>query len=167
MMNRLMNSRGPHFIDGEIDHGLTEGVRGASTIVIEDPLFDDFAYGGNLKMENERYYIIPRDGVRRQLHFKNTDHHFKMILDTDGFLKEQPIVIKVDLTEIDFRIENRSSLKHKFKFSLSGLPLGNYDIYLNGKVVSSIGVKDKVENKCKLEVGGNDEYQIGIRLNKN
>ena len=163
IMNRLSNSRGPFFVDGEIDHGLTGGVRAAATVVVDDPLFDEFAYGGALSVENDSYYIIPRDGVRRRLHFINNEHRFHLILYTDGFVKEHPIVIKDDLTEIKFKIENRSQKAHSLQFMVSGLPLGNYDLSVNGKSVSSLSVNNNNEIMCKCEVGSDAEYKVLIR----
>ena len=163
ILHDLPNGRGIWFVDGEIDHGLTGGVRAAATVVVDDPIFGKFAYGGTLTEENNNYYVIPRDGVRRRLHLRSHDHRFYLKLYTDSFLKEHPIVLKDDMTEIEFKIENKSQRAHSCQFIVSGLPLGNYDISINKKNVSALSVKNKEEIRCKFEVGSDAEYLVLIR----
>jgi hypothetical protein len=60
-------ARGPWPVDGQIDRGLTAGVEGAATVVVEDPIFGLLAYGGLLRSADPSIEVVPRDGVGQRL----------------------------------------------------------------------------------------------------
>lgn len=156
-------SRGPWYYDGEIDHGLAGGILAAATILMDDPIFGKIAYGGELTKDIDHYYIIPKDGVRRRFHFIDNKKLFHLLLNTDGFLKGKPIIIKNDLTEIKIKIENRSHRPHLLRFSLLGLPIGKYNILLNENIVSTFEIKNNEQKYCQYPIGGDDEYRLKIK----
>jgi len=158
--------RGPWYYCGEIDHGLAGGICAAATVVIDDPIFGRIAYGGELRFENEFNYVISRDGVRRRFHFVNSKNRFHLILKSDGFLREYPLAIKDDMSEINFKIENRSRKEHQFQMSFSGLPAGRYHVFLDGSEITTLEINNKDERDFEYPVGDNDEFQISIRQKK-
>lgn len=154
--------RGPSHYDGEIDHGLAGGLRAAATVVMDDPIFGRFAYGGNLTVEDEVNYVVPRDGVRRRLHLVNQQARFHLLLETDGFLKEDPVVIEEDLSRIRFRIENRSRRPHLLRFSLSGLPGGRYGVMVDDENIDTLEVKAGETTDCRCRLGDQASYRITV-----
>ena len=60
--------RGAWFYDGEIELGYVGALRTAATIVVDDPLFGLFAYGGLLTEGIEGLEVIPSDGLRKRFH---------------------------------------------------------------------------------------------------
>src|SRR5262249_50776792 len=95
----VMEPRGPWHYDGEIDLGFGGALRMASTVLMRDPIFGWFAYGGTLTLENNNLAIIPRDGLRQRFDAiipdeKNSKNpqRLKIQLDRDGFAAEQKIL---------------------------------------------------------------------------
>lgn len=133
-------SRGPWFYDGEIDHGLSGGVNAACTVVIDDPLFGLFAYGGSLESKDDKLSVICRDGVRQRFHFIKGNIRFHMALSRDGFAKDTPVLFFDDLRIIKFSLENRGTNKHTTELTLLGLPGGSYTIFADSKKVKTAKV---------------------------
>lgn len=52
----------------EIDLGFCGGIRGAATVLAEDPLFGRICYGGKIKEKANGFSIRSIDGVRRRFH---------------------------------------------------------------------------------------------------
>jgi len=144
--------RGSLCYDGEIDHGLSGGVNVACTVVIDDPLFGLFAYGGSLRTNDNKVSVVCRDGVRRLFHFIKDNTRFHMSLDCDGFAKEIPVVFLDDLSTIEFSMENRSGSTHTTELTLLGLPSGSYTISADGRKVETVTIENKSEVVIKLPV---------------
>jgi len=145
-------SRGVWFYDGEIDHGLAGGINAACTVVVDDPLFGLFAYGGNLTLNDDQIKVVSRDGLGQRFHFVKDDVRFHMLLDRDGFAKDKAIVVDENLKRLEFSLENRSGNSHVTRVMLEGLPGGSYDVWCDGEKLES--VESKVKNKivCKIPV---------------
>ena len=60
---------GAWYYSCEIDLGFCGGVRGASVILAEDPLFGMTAYGAGLCRKEEGWILHGRDGVGRRFHY--------------------------------------------------------------------------------------------------
>jgi len=118
--------RGIWHICGEIDHGLTSGIETASTIIVDDPIFGLFAYGGISELKDNEISVICRDGVRQRFYLIKDATRFHIILDRDGFADEIPIVLKNNLHEITLTLENRSNSDHFTNISILGLQTGEY-----------------------------------------
>lgn len=136
----VMEPRGPWHYDGEIDLGFGGALRMAATVLTRDPIFDWFAYGGALSVEQDNLRIIPRDGLRQRFYAILTDpktanspiRRFKMELDRDGFAAAKEILTDKSLNKIAFTLENRTGDEHTTELSLS-LPTGSsYSVLQDG-----------------------------------
>src|SRR5215475_1245444 len=139
----VMEPRGPWHYDGEIDLGFGAALRMAATVLTRDPIFDWFAYGGALKVEESNLRIVPRDGLRQRFfailsnpkNLNSSVRRFKMELDRDGFAAGETIVTDKSLNKIAFALENRTGDEHVTELLLS-LPNGeSYSVLQNGKTV--------------------------------
>jgi hypothetical protein len=155
--------RGPWHVDGEIDHGLAGGLKAAATVVIDDPIFSRFVYGGEFKTEKGMIQVIPRDGIRRRFHFITDKQKFHLQLLSDGFVKDRPLIFNDSLSEISFEIENRSRVDHTFCFCCSGLPAGTYAIAINGKKISMLKSEDGNEIRWEFPNFTENSMQVKIK----
>jgi len=160
--SRVNTGRGPWNYDGEIDHGLAGGLKSATTVVIEDPIFGRIAYGGDLQIKNGVNFITPKDGVRRRFHYVNDKYRFHMHLNNDGFAKNKPISVSESLEEIQFLLENRSGDGHKTTLFLSGMQPGLYKIEVAEKTVSEISVTEDKMTIVDLQISDQQETAISI-----
>jgi len=119
---RKPQGRGPWYYDGEVDLGYGGATRSAATIVTNDPVFGLVAYGGVLTRQNNRLAVIPRDGLRTRLFYRNGKERFDLQLEQDGFAKDRPIVFSKDGKEVEFFIENRSGEAHTALITLCRTP---------------------------------------------
>lgn len=156
------SQRGIWPCDGEIDHGLAGGIRAASTIVIDDPIFGVLALGGSLESEAGRYSVIPRDGARRRLHFLVGQHRFHLLLNTDGFSKAVPILLKDDLRHIEFHLECRSNRDHLGTFEVSGLPDGQYAVLINGQRIYTFASTKGSKQRCSYTLSESPENSVTV-----
>jgi len=136
----------------EGDLGFIGALRTAATIVIEDPLFGLFAYGGHLIQSDRKFEVTPKDGLRKRFHLFQGKQWFHLILDRDGFAKDEPIIFNSDLSEIEFTLENRIGDNHDTQISLSGLPEGTYSVFLNDISVLTVTAEKRKETKIKLSI---------------
>lgn len=159
--------RGPWFYDGEIDHGLSGGVNAACTVVIEDPIFGLFAYGGNLTTEHNCVSVICRDGVRQRFHFIKSNLRFHMSLSSDGFARGVPVEFSDDIRKIKFFLENRGTNRHTTEITLLGLPSGSYTVSADGEKVETVIADVRSEVTVNLPVpSGNKTTEILIERTK-
>ncbi|MCG8683571.1 MAG: hypothetical protein MI892_01745, partial [Desulfobacterales bacterium] len=147
--------RGIWPVCGEIDHGLCAGIEAASTVVLDDPIFGLFAYGGSLDRKGQQVRVICRDGVRRRLHFLKGDTRFHLSLDGDGFARDVPVVFDESLKRIEFSLENRSRTAHTTKVTLSGLPSGTYLLFVDGKTPQTLNAQTTEDVICEVSVPAN------------
>jgi hypothetical protein len=124
--------RGPWFYDGEIDLGFGGATRMAATVVTSDPVFGLVAYGGDLKVENDRMHVIPKDGLRRRFYYRKGPVKFDVELGRDGFATHKTIVLDPPGTSLEFYLENRSSDDHATQVMVKGFQ-GTYEVHTNGK----------------------------------
>lgn len=113
--------RGPWYYDGEADLGLGAGIRMAATILSDDPVFGWTAYGGELREEGQRLYVVPRDGLRVRFAQVTADKRVAYELDRDGFLKDAEIVADKNNGAVAFTVENRSGDAHTTKLTISSI----------------------------------------------
>jgi Family of unknown function (DUF5695)/F5/8 type C domain len=142
--------RGSWWYSGEIDLGYSGALRSAATVVVDDPIFGLFAYGGDLSRQNNFTQVIPKDGLRARFHIVRGTERVHLLLDRDGFRKDKPVSFDDALTTIRFALENRAATKHDTIVRVAGLPAGEY--------------KATVQNHPaqKLTVGTGDQAQIRI-----
>ena len=130
--------RGAWYYSAEEDVGYAGALRSNATIVVRDPVFGEFAYGGVLTRDGRGVRVIPRDGLRVRFHVIRDAQRLHIVLDHDGFAKEQPIVVSDDLSRVQFALENRTGRAHETGLTVAGLPAGQYDISVDGKNVMTI-----------------------------
>ena len=135
--------RGAWYYSAEEDVGYVGSLRTLATVVVNDPVFGDYAYGGILTRAKNSVQVIARDGLRMRLHVIRDKQRFHLLLDNDGFAAEQPIAISDDLSNVAFRIENRAARPHATHIRIGGLPSGNYAISVNGGQVATFSGSDQ------------------------
>jgi hypothetical protein len=126
-------ARGAWYYSAEEDVGYCAAIRTHATILAQDPIFGDVAYGGEVTRDGKTFKVIPRDGLRVRFHVVRGDMRVHLILDHDGFAKEQPIVVAEDLSRIQFTLENRTGGAHTTGLSIAGLPAGEYVVTVDGQ----------------------------------
>jgi hypothetical protein len=129
--------RGAWYYSAEEDVGYCGALRTHATIITKDPIFGEFAYGGELTRKGDTLEVIPRDGLRARLHVIRDDQRLHLELMGDGFAREQPIVVNDTLTRIQFALENRLKVDHTAQLDLGGLP-GKYNVTMNGTSVATV-----------------------------
>jgi hypothetical protein len=84
-----------------------------------------------------------------------------MVLDHDGYAKDQPIVVADDLSRVQFTLENRTGRAHETGLMLGGLPAGEYAVTVNGKAVGSVTGKPE-SARVAIPVGDAQNVQVSI-----
>ena len=74
MWIRKLNERGVWFYDGEIEIGLGAALRGMATVLVDDPVFGLYAYGGSIEKLPDGIRVRPRDGLNIRF-FNLTDRY--------------------------------------------------------------------------------------------
>ncbi len=120
--------RGPWYYSCETDLGYCGGLRSASTIVADDPVFGRFCFGGEMHAEKTSLKIVPRDGVRRRLHLRTAGQQIDFELTGARFAKEQPIQWSTDRQRFLFTLETETTSNGEVQLSVAGLPKQNYKI---------------------------------------
>ena len=75
-----------------------------------------------------------------------------MVLDHDGYAKEQAVTIADDLSRIVFTVENRTGGPHTTGLTIAGLPAGDYTVSVDGKRVGTVRGSD-AEATIALPIG--------------
>lgn len=143
--------RGAWYYDGEIDLGFGGALRTAITVVTKDPLFNWFAYGGNLKDSPQGFEVIPRDGLRQRLAIVLKDFRLKIELDRDGFSAEKPVRLDRNLKKIKFLLENRTADQHLTRLKITSLKPDRYIILKEGKKVAEVKAEPQAQVELKIE----------------
>ena len=153
--------RGAWYYGAEEDVGYCGALRTNATIVVKDPVFGDFAYGGVLTRTAGAVSVIPRDGLRVRFHVIRGDQRLHMILDHDGYAKEQPVIVADDLSRVQFTLENRTGGKHSTGLTIAGLPAGSYTVSVDGKTVGSVkGSSEATEVTLPIGAGATEKVEI-------
>jgi hypothetical protein len=129
--------RGSWYYSCEIDLGYCGALRGASTIIADDPIFGRFCYGGVFTDTGKGLEVTMKDGVRRRFHVLLSGCHLHIEIDTGHISASSPIVLKEDLSELHFVLEGCIAAEHTVVLSLSGLPAAAvYGIYADNERVA-------------------------------
>ena len=131
-------ARGAWYYSAEEDVGYCAAIRTHATIVSDDPVFGEFAYGGVLKRQGQMVSVIPRDGLRARFHVVRGAQRLHVELDHDGFAKERPIVFADDLSRVAFTLENRAGGIHTAGLVVGGLPDAEYTVIVDGNRVVAL-----------------------------
>ena len=150
--------RGPWHYDGEIDLGYGGALRAAATIVADDPLFGEIAYGGALTAGKDGLAVVPRDGVRQRFSAvmgSAQNRRLRIALDRDGFLAGEPIRLDRALNRISFAIENRTGDRHRTGLDLFLPGRANYTVRANGRRVRLVKAADwDYPMRAEIEISG-------------
>jgi len=145
-------ARGAWYYSAEEDVGYCGALRTHATIVARDPIFGDIAYGGLVTRQGSTIRVIPRDGLRVRFHVIRDGQRLHMVLDHDGFAREQPISIDDGLARIQFTLENRTDGEHRTGLRIAGLPAGEYAVTAGGRTIAVVRGGAAGENNVILPV---------------
>ena len=120
------HNRGSWYYSCEIDLGFCGALRGARTVVTDDPLFGRIALGGTLTQRGSTLEIVPRDGVRRRFHALLAGGRVHAELQSDRFARDRAIVLDEQLREMRFELESDNPQPHTTLLHVSGLAPGRY-----------------------------------------
>ena len=142
------------------------------TIIAEDPLFGWFAYGGQLKMTDGGFEVLPQDGLRQRLHFVGRSGRFHILLERDGFAKGQPIVLDYGHPNLAkrvyspqrfaFDLENRSGDMHRTTLSLRGLRPGRYILGVEGQEAGRLESVGHAWIRARIETNSTDLVSVEV-----
>jgi hypothetical protein len=128
----FQRGRGAWRYSGEIELGFTGALRSSATIVVKDPIFGLYAYGGRLERRKSMVEVVPMDGLRTRFHIFLGARHASILLSRDGFAKGRPVDFDPALSRIAFTLENRAGSRHQTTILVSDLPAGSYQVNLAG-----------------------------------
>ena len=134
--------RGSWYYSCEIDLGFCGALRGAATVIADDPIFGRFCYGGDWKKNGTTLEIIPRDGVRKRFHAVLGDRKLHIELQNDRFTANTAILVDESLDAVQFELESDNTAAHTTRIRVGGLPAGSYS--LNGAGFTVAGSEAEV-----------------------
>lgn len=161
--NGNREGRGPWRYDGEIDSGFAGARRAAATIVLNDSIFGNIAYGGLLTENGDgSFTIAPKDGIQQRFHMFNFSTPLRMETDRDGF---ESIDVSSDGLSIDLTLENRTNDAHTTNLTLDYL-VGNYTVSIDGgsSTIHSLTSSDKI---ISLTLSAGTTHTVSIEVTPN
>jgi Family of unknown function (DUF5695) len=156
--------RGSWWYSGEIDLGYSGALRSAATVVVDDPIFGLFAYGGDISHDKDLTQVIPKDGLRARFHIVRGTQRMHILLDRDGFARDKPISFDDALTTIQFTLENRATASHVTVLRVSGLPPGIYEATEQNYPPQRLTVRNGEEQQFRVPVGPSDASLVIQRV---
>jgi hypothetical protein len=144
--------RGSWWYSGEIDLGYSGALRSAATIVVDDPIFGLFAYGGDILREKNLTEVIPKDGLRARFHIVRGAQRLHILLARDGFARGKPVSFDDVLSTIRFTLENRAAAKHDTVVRVQGLPAGEYQATAHNHPAQKLTVQNGEEQQIRIPV---------------
>ena len=154
--------RGAWQYSGEIDLGFGAALRTAAVIVADDPIFGRIAYGGELRRKTGFMEIVPQDGIGRRFHFIGRKQRVHIELERDAFAAGAPIVVKNDLSEVTFQIENRDLQQQTHTTELSVAGFSGGQVLMDGKLLATLSRGDGVA-VVSLTIAGAGPAHVTIR----
>ena len=156
--------RGSWWYSGEIDLGYSGALRSAATIVVDDPIFGLFAYGGDLSSEKNITQVIPQDGLRARFHIVRGAQRLHILLARDGFRKGKPVSFDDLLRTIRFTLENRAAAKHDTEVRVRGLPAGEYEATAQNHPAQKLTVQNGEEQQIRIPVDASEVAVVITRV---
>ena len=156
--------RGSWWYSGEIDLGYSGALRSAATIVVDDPIFGLFAYGGDLSREKNLIRVIPKDGLRARFHIMRGAQRMHILLSRDGFAKDKPVSFDDGLATIRFTLENRATARHETMVRIAGLPAGSYKVTAQNHLAQKLTVHDGEEQLIQIPLDASGASVVITRV---
>lgn len=156
--------RGPWWYSGEIDLGFEGTLRAAATVVVDDPIFGLFAYGGDLAREKTLTTVVPKDGLRTRFHILRGSQRVHILLERDGFAKGQPISFDDKLATIKFTVENRAGDRHETSMQIDGLPLGEYQVTARNLPMQKITSRTGETQQIRIQMDSSNTAVEIVRM---
>lgn len=107
--------RGPWRLDGEIDCGFSGAIRTAASVLVDDPLFGRYLYGGKAEETDTGLLLRTADGLNQRLHVLLDGVKLHLELDRDGWSS-----IAVEQDQLVLNLENRTMNAHQTFLTISG-----------------------------------------------
>ena len=142
---------------GEADLGLFGGMRMAASDVAVDPIFGLTGYGCTVTQSGTNYTVTPKDGIRQRLNMYNLK--IWMELEQD---KYTTATVSGNKNNVAFTLQNRKTVAHPTKLSISGLNAGTYNVSVNGTVVGQTTVGSDLNFNYTLSVGTAATYSVTV-----
>ena len=130
--------RGAWYYDGEADLGLGAGIRMAATVLTDDPVFGWIALGGDVREDDGRRLVVPKDGLRARFVQATADKRVIYELHRDGFMKDAEISVDRDGRTVSFDVENRSDDAHHTGLTISSVfnNIDGVEVTIDGKRIA-------------------------------
>jgi len=157
-----MLPRGLWPYDGEIDSGFSGALRSSSTVVVDDPVFGLFAYGGNVVRNGGGIEITCHDGLRQRLHIMNLAQPLHIELDRDGFSGQRSLKVSDDAKSLEIFLESRYAPEHTTELSIQGLHSGTYKVTEGEARSFKVEVKSSGEFELPVVLRGMDDEEVKI-----
>jgi hypothetical protein len=152
--------RGPWWYSGEIELGFSGALRDAATVVVDDPIFGRYAYGGTIAQHGGLTEVVPHDGLRERLHILTGGLHVHLLLDRDAFAAGKRISYDDGLAHLRFTLENHATFAHSISLSFTGFPAGSYRLIVDG---ARQPAQAPVDGALTLQVPSSGE-QVAVEL---
>ncbi len=125
------HTRGSWYYSCEIDLGFCGALRGAATVLADDPIFGRCCHLGELRQTRGRSDVIPRDGLRRRFHAVLSAGRLHIELDVDRFAADRAIEVADDLSRVDFTLESDEPTAHRARLRFAA-SAGSYSMKTSG-----------------------------------
>ncbi len=142
--------RGSWYYSCEEDLGYCGALRGARTVVADDPIFGRFCLGGTMEEDAGVLTVTPRDGVRRRFHAMLVTGRVHLESEVARFAGEKSIALWEDLSQLRFRLESDDPADHTATVRIRGLPFGEYFVSAAEHELARLDVGDGGEAVLRL-----------------
>jgi hypothetical protein len=82
------------------------------------------------------------------------DERLHILLDRDGFAEGQAVSFTDGLAEVKFTLENRAGAMHEAGVRVSGLPVGEYQVFVGDRAVQKFSNNGAGEEDVVIPVEG-------------
>lgn len=110
---KFFDQLGPWCMDGEIDNGFSGALRTSASILVKDPLFGLYLYGGKAEETEAGLLLTPADGLQQRLHLMQLEKPLHLEINRDGIVNALITDDSLVLT-----MENRTGISHSLTVSL-------------------------------------------------
>jgi hypothetical protein len=153
-LGQLMH-RGPWYYSCEENLGFCGYVRAAAAILADDPILGRICYGGSWQQTGSTNQVTPLDGVRRRFHAVLDTGQLHAELDTDRLAAAQQILLRDDLSLLQFALETDNPVSHTARFHFSVSIAGSYTVGDDLGTIATLNLQAGQEAVVDLPLGPN------------